>query len=151
MRVHGYKLVIFALGCVLLAGCNAPPDAPAFHPETPAQAAALANFDSVVKPLLLNSCGRCHVGLNHQGGFNMTTRALLLKGGKHGVPVVPGDPEASLLVKLIRHQGPADHPMSMPSEDKLTDAEKRAGKDRLTDAEIATIANWIADGAVMDR
>ena len=77
--------------------------------------------------------------MNHKGGFNLSTRALLLRGGKHGAAVVPGDPDNSLLVQLVRHQGPSDHPMNMPP------------KGDLSPEEIAAIAKWIADGAVMDR
>ena len=37
--------------------------------------------------------------------------------------MVPGDPAASLLVKLIRHEGPPDDPKPMPPKGKLTDAD----------------------------
>lgn len=123
-----------------LTGCGPVPEPPpTFHPSTPAEAAALTYFQDSVKPTLRQNCYRCHFGLNHKGGFNLSTRALLLKGGKHGVAVVPGQPESSLLVRLIRHQGPADHPMPMPQKGKLSDAE------------IASIGKWIGDGAIMDR
>jgi cytochrome c551/c552 len=38
---------------------------------------------------------------------------------------------------LIRHEGPVDHPMPMPPKSKLSDAD------------IATITQWIQAGAVM--
>lgn len=98
----------------------------------------MSYFTGTVKPVLRTNCYRCHFGLNHKGNFNLSTRELLLKGGKSGVDVMPGDPEGSVLVKAIRHEG-GDHPMPMPPKDKLADAD------------IASIAKWIADGAVMDR
>lgn len=101
-------------------------------------AAKLAFYHDSVKPILQTNCYRCHSGMNHRGGFSMATRTLLLKGGHEGTVVVPGNPEASLLVALIRHQGPKNDPMPMPPKSKLSDAE------------IATITRWIADGAVMD-
>ena len=123
----------------LLAGCGPAPEPPAtFHPSTPAEAAALSYFQSAVKPVLRENCYRCHFGMNHKGGFNLSTRELLLKGGKNGVDVIPGDPAHSMLVKAVRHEG-GDHPMPMPPKDKLDDAE------------IAAISRWIQDGAVMDR
>jgi len=50
---------------------------------------------------------------------------------------VPGHPEQSLLIKLIRHEGPANDPMPMPPKSKLSDAD------------IATITEWVRNGAVM--
>ena len=124
----------------LLTGCGPEPEPPAtFHPSTPAEAAALSYFMSDVKPVLRQNCYRCHFGLNHKGNFNLSTRELLLKGGKSGVDVLPGDPDASTLVKAIRHEGPGNHPMPMPPKGKLEDKD------------IAAISKWIADGAVMDR
>ncbi len=129
-----------AAGLLLITGCGPGPEPPpTFHPSTPAEAAALTYFQTSVKPVLRGNCYRCHWGLNHKGNFNMGTREALLKGGDRGVAVVPGHPEQSLLVKLIRHEGPADHPMPMPPKDKLEDSE------------IAAITKWIADGAIMDR
>ncbi len=124
----------------VLSGCGPVVEPPAtFHPSTPAEAAALTYFTATVKPILRENCYRCHFGLNHKGGFNLSTRQQLLRGGNHGVAVVPSHPETSLLVRLIRHEGPADHPMPMPQKGKLSDGE------------IASISRWIADGAVMDR
>ena len=128
------------LSALLLSGCGPteePP--PTFHPSTPQEAAALTYFQETVKPELRQNCYRCHFGLNHKGGFNLSTRDLLLKGGKHGPAVIPGSPDGSLLLRLVRHQGPPEHPMNMPP------------KGQLSPEEVAVIAKWIADGAVMDR
>ena len=61
-----------------------------------------------------------------------------MKGGRDGVVIVPGDPANSLLVKLIRHEGPANDPMPMPSK-----------APKMSDADIATIEQWVKAGAVM--
>ncbi len=123
-----------------LTGCGPAPEPPAtFHPSTREEAAALTYFQGAVKPVLRENCYRCHAGMNHKGGFNLSTRALLLQGGKHGAAVVPGQPDSSLLLRLVRPQGPSDHPMNMPP------------KGQLSADEIAAIAKWIAAGAVMDR
>lgn len=76
--------------------------------------------------------------MNHRGGLSMQTQAGLRKGGHSGPAIVPGDPEKSLLVRLIRHEGPADHPMPMPNKG-----------DKLSAADIATIEQWIKAGAIM--
>jgi mono/diheme cytochrome c family protein len=96
-------------------------------------------YTTQVKPIFDANCARCHGGLNKRGGLNMDTRESLLKGGRDGAVVVPGDPDHSLLVKLIRHEGPADDPMPMPPK-----------RPKLSDADIATIARWIKAGAIMN-
>ena len=139
-RSRGHYLIAALGTCLLLAGCGPEPDPPpTFHPSTPAESAALAYFTGTVKPVLRQNCYRCHSGLNHKSNFNLSARELLLKGGSNSPDVVPGHPENSLLVKLIRHANPAEHPASMPP------------KGRLSDTEIAAIEQWIADGAIMDR
>lgn len=95
-------------------------------------------YTTKVKPIFETNCGRCHLGESHRGAFNMNTRESMLKGGHHGTALVPGDPKASLLVKLIRHEGPADDPMNMPPN-----------KDKISDADIATVEQWVKAGAVM--
>jgi len=77
-------------------------------------AAALKMYSDKVVPIFQANCYRCHGGMNHRGGFQMDTKAGMAKGGHDGAVLVPGSPEKSLLVKLIRHEGPADDPMPMP-------------------------------------
>ena len=111
-------------------------------PFAPVQAAEDASkpefYTSRVKPIFDANCARCHGGANHRGGLNMDTREALLKGGHDGAVIVPGDPSKSLLVKLIRHEGPKDNPMPMPDKRK-----------KLSDADIAIVERWIQAGAVM--
>ena len=94
-------------------------------------------YTTKVRPIFETNCYRCHGGMNHRGGLSLATKAGILKGGKDGAVVVPGNPGASLLVKLIRHEGPVEDPKPMPPKDKLSDAD------------IATVERWIRAGAVM--
>jgi mono/diheme cytochrome c family protein len=96
-------------------------------------------YTTKVKPIFETNCGRCHLGTNHRGGLNLDTRDAMLKGGHDGAVIVPGDPGKSLLVKLIRHEGPADDPMPMPPPPK----------EKISDADIATVTAWVKAGAVM--
>jgi len=95
-------------------------------------------YTAKVKPILDTNCARCHMGTAHRGGLNFETHDGLMKGGKDGVVVVPGDPSKSLLVKLIRHEGPVEDPMPMPQN-----------KPKMSDADIAVITQWVKAGAVM--
>ena len=101
--------------------------------------ATVAFYSERVQPILQKNCYTCHGGMNHRGGFNMQTRAGMLKGGKDGVAVVPGDPAKSLLVLLMRHEGPADDPMPMPPPPRP----------KVADADIAIVGQWVRAGAIM--
>jgi mono/diheme cytochrome c family protein len=98
-----------------------------------------AFYTQRVQPVLQTNCYGCHGGMNHRGGLSMVTRASLLKGGHDGAVIVPGNAGQSLLIKLIRHEGPANDPMPMPPKPH----------DKLSDADIATITQWVQAGAVM--
>ena len=97
-----------------------------------------AFYTEKVRPILQTNCGKCHFDMNHKGGLSLMTKASTLKGGRDGAVIVPGDPANSLLVKLIRHEGPPDDPKPMPPKSP-----------KISDADIATITAWVKAGAVM--
>lgn len=109
---------------VAAAGSDPDPASPEFYTQK-------------VLPIFQDNCFRCHGGMNHRGGLSLQTHEGIVKGGHHGSDVVPGHPEDSLLLKLIRHEGPADDPMPMPPKSKISDAD------------IATVEQWIKAGAIM--
>ena len=115
------------------------PDAPVSAQTAAAgvDPASIEFYTSSVQPILKTNCYSCHGGINHRGGLKLDTKAGMLKGGKEGVVLTPGHPEDSLLIKLIRHEGPANDPMPMPLKGKLSDAD------------IATITAWVKAGAIM--
>jgi mono/diheme cytochrome c family protein len=105
-------------------------------------AAPADEYTTIVKPIFAGHCMPCHSADHHRGGLILETPDGIMKGGKmDGVVVVPGHPEQSLLVKLIRHEGPADDPMPMPPPPH----------EKLSDADIAAITQWIQDGAVFPK
>ncbi|HEY0162611.1 MAG TPA: c-type cytochrome domain-containing protein [Edaphobacter sp.] len=91
-------------------------------------------YTAKVKPIFQSNCFRCHAGMNRRGGLSMSTHAGMMKGGKDGVVIVPGDPAKSLLMRGIRHEGSVK---PMPPKSKLSDTD------------TATIERWIRAGAVM--
>jgi mono/diheme cytochrome c family protein len=97
-----------------------------------------AFYTERVKPILVANCGKCHFDMNHKGGLSLATKASTMKGGRDGVVLIPGDAANSLLVKLIRHEGPANDPMPMPAK-----------APKMSDADIAVIEQWVKAGAVM--
>ncbi len=106
-----------------------------------AQAAPAANtpefYTQRVLPIFKDNCYHCHGGMFHRGGLSMSSREGLMKGGHDGAVIVPGNAEQSLLIKLIRHEGPVDDPMPMPPKHKMSDDD------------IAIVTQWVQAGAVM--
>ncbi len=125
----------FAALTLVAALFPARPSPPVHADENPASPEF---YTTRVRPILETNCFRCHGGMNHRGGLNMETRASLLKGGHSGPALVPGDPARSLLVRLIRHQGPPSDPMPMPP----------SPRPKLSDADIHTLEQWIQAGAL---
>ena len=96
-------------------------------------------FARDIQPLLERSCVACHSGEKAKGGFQVTDRTSLLKGGKRGEPVVvPGKSDASPLLHLVQDQV---EDLEMPP------LGKRGKFPALTKDEIAKFSGWIAQGA----
>lgn len=130
------------IGAIALAALSLAAAAILWQPrDVAAQASPAPNsaefYTQRVQPILKDNCYRCHGGFNHRGGLSLATRAGMLRGGHDGTVLVPGDAAKSLLVRLIRHEGPANDPMPMPPKSKISDAD------------IATIMQWVQAGAVM--
>jgi hypothetical protein len=99
---------------------------------------AEAFFESKVRPVLVTHCYSCHAAAPHKikGGLALDTRAGWATGGDSGPAIVPGQPDASLLIKAIRY---TDESMRMPPKGKLP-AET-----------IAVLEEWVRQGAVDPR
>src|SRR5438046_3181515 len=58
-------------------------------------------FETSVRPVLAANCYDCHAD-EKMGGLRVDSREALLKGGKSGPALVPGDPDNSLLIQAVR-------------------------------------------------
>lgn len=99
---------------------------------------ALANADvflDVVQPILNARCVACHGESRSDGDLRLDSFEAIVAGGEHGGAIVAGDPAESLL--LQRLYLPLDHKEHMPP----------AGRPQPTDADLAVLDWWIADGA----
>src|SRR5881396_3733840 len=89
-------------------------------------------FETRVRPVLAANCYECHTD-QRNGGLRVDSREALLKGGRRGPAIVPGDPDNSLLIQAVR---------------QVDDALKMPKGGRLAPAEIGALAEWIRGGAV---
>jgi len=97
----------------------------------PARAADPVDFARDVRPLLSNSCFKCHGPASQMGKVRLDTRDAAVKSGA----IVPGSPDKSLLVERVCE--PNDDARMPPAE---------AGA-RLTADQVKMLKQWIAEGA----
>ena len=108
------------------------PAACLFAADEPAPTAeALAFFEKEVRPLLIQTCQKCHGPKKQEASLRLDARAHVLKGGDSGPAIVLSEPEKSRLIEAIRYQGD----VKMPPSGKLRDEQ------------IAVLVKWIKLGA----
>ncbi len=91
-------------------------------------------FEKKVRPLLAENCYKCHSvnAKRLEAGLLLDSRSNHLRGGDTGPAIVPGDAEASLLIKAIRYESAS---YEMPPKGKLPNEA------------IDTFVQWINMGA----
>jgi hypothetical protein len=122
-------LLVFAI--LLTGGVRAPL---AQAQEKPPDKAALAFFESKIRPVLVKECYSCHSVETKKGpkaGLFLDSREGILAGGDSGKVIVPGKPTESLLVKALHGDGVPEMPQ----------------KGKLPDAVIADFEKWVKMGA----
>ena len=95
-------------------------------------------YTQQVQPIFAAHCTRCHGDSNPRGGLSLGSRQDMLLDRRNKPVIIPGDAANSLLVRLIRHEGPPNDPMPMPSK-----------RERLSDADIAIVERWVLAGAIV--
>ncbi len=92
-------------------------------------------YADIVAPILERRCVQCHKESKSKGKFRMDSYELLVKGGKEGAGLKPGNSAESQI--LIRMLLPKDDEEHMPPE----------GKTAVEDHEFAVMKWWIDNGA----
>lgn len=94
------------------------------------------DYETHVAPILQAHCFDCHGAETQESGLRLDLRAAILRGGESGEPAaVTGNSTSSHLIKLVSGNDPE---RIMPPDD-----------DRLSGAEIKTLAAWIDSGMKM--
>ncbi len=98
---------------------------------------AALSFKKDIQPLINKKCMSCHYPENE---FNSSQLVLatyedMMKGGKHGPPVVPGNAKKSILYQKLTPNPPFGNQMPDMKDDKLTTEQ------------LKLIAEWINQGA----
>jgi uncharacterized membrane protein len=91
------------------------------------------SFAGTVQPILVDHCKRCHDVGSERSVLMLMTHEGVMKGGKNGAVVVPGDPDASQIIGSVeKKKTPYMPPKVFPA---------------LTPDRIASIRAWISEGA----
>ena len=96
-------------------------------------------YDHVVKPILANTCYKCHGEKKDKGDLRLHTPEAIKTGGDEGDAIVPGSVTDSLIIERILL--PEDDDDVMPPE----------GKKQLTAEQKKLLSWWIEQGAVFDK
>jgi hypothetical protein len=94
----------------------------------------LVYFETHIRPLLAQHCYSCHSSRADriEGDLLLDSRPDWMKGGERGPVIVPGDVDASLLIRAVRY---GDSDLQMPPDRKLPPEE------------IARLEQWVRIGA----
>ena len=103
--------------------------------ESEPQAARDSFYAVRVAPLLDARCAGCHGARRQKGQLRLDSFAAVMRGGRHGAAILPGDAANSMLITRI----------SLPASDDK--AMPPSGKTPLTADEVTGIRLWIAAGA----
>ena len=96
------------------------------------------DYAAKIAPLFEEHCVDCHAADDPDGELNLETFTSMIKGGKAGKVITPGNAQDSLLVKFIEgRSGKEGKNRFMPP----------GKKEHLTPSEIALIRQWIDAGA----
>jgi len=96
--------------------------------------AAITQNDVI--PIMLRHCTGCHGLLQREGGLDLRTKAAMLRGGKSGPAILPGNPEKSLVLKRILAN-------QMPPPNRLVEGSVKP----VDQSEVELLVRWIAAGA----
>jgi hypothetical protein len=97
-----------------------------------ATAVGATDFQKDVLPVFEKYCLGCHAAGIRMGSFECDTYEGVMRGATHGAVVNPGNAKESRLYLTLTGEIAPAMPMSM---------------ERLSEAEIATVRNWINEGA----
>ncbi len=89
------------------------------------------DFEKHIRPIFINRCAECHGAETQWAELRVDSLENLLQGGEHGPALLPGKPEASLLIQAVERTGELQMPPETP----------------LSVQEVSLLKRWILQGA----
>jgi hypothetical protein len=104
---------------------------PGTHAQAADEPSAAEFFETAVRPILVDVCGRCHGQQKQRGGLRVDSRDAILAGGENGPAISIRQPDKSRLIEAVRRKGDLKMPPDTP----------------LTERQIAALTRWVELGA----
>jgi len=140
------KVLYSAVGLFLAGGAvcnnqkpvanNLPPLQTADNNQADHKSHGALGYTHDIKPFLTTHCVECHGGQRSKAGYNFEGYDVLMRGGRKGPAVVPGEPDKSMVVRVLSGQGKRMPPPMYKHQPKPEDVEM--------------LKAWIAAGAKDD-
>jgi len=90
-------------------------------------------FSAKIEPILKERCYECHSHAKKmKGGLTLDSKSGWEQGGDNGAALVPGKPDESLLIKMVLW---------------IDDDHQMPPKEKISEAEIALLEEWVKRGA----
>ena len=100
------------------------------------QEKSVVDYANDIAPIFEEHCLHCHGEDEQESNLRLDSRPRMLRGGDSGLSaVVPGKPDKSYLIEVIKH---IDEEMAMPPDE-----------DKIASKQIELIERWIQQGAVV--
>lgn len=104
----------------------------------------VVSYAKDVAPVIARYCLPCHAEESQNSSeLSLDTHALLMEGGEHGTPVVPGKPDESILIQKLLPKPPFGETMPL----KMRRRSAGVAAKKLTEQEIELLKEWIRQGA----
>lgn len=100
--------------------------------------AQTVSFIKDVAPILKENCFACHGAKNPKGKLDLTRYEAIRHGGTKDDPIVPGKPDESYLIDVLK------------AKDKTRMPPKESG-DALSKEKIKVLETWVSQGAKLDN
>ena len=96
-------------------------------------------YADIIQPIFEDKCYTCHNKRKKKGGLRLDEPSFILKGGKDGKVIKPGNAaESDMIKRILLPRNEEDH---MPPKDKP----------QLKENEIEILHWWVSTGATFDR
>ncbi|HZL90432.1 MAG TPA: c-type cytochrome domain-containing protein, partial [Pirellulaceae bacterium] len=103
-------------------------------------AAEPVRFNRDIRPIMADTCFKCHGPAKHEAGLRLDGRDQATKAAESGeTPIVPGEPDKS---ELVRRIFAADESERMPPPE---------ARKTLTAEQKDLLKRWVAEGAQYEK
>jgi uncharacterized membrane protein len=140
MKINTWLKFTFTLAAPLAMALTASADDATPGTLPPAATKQGVTYAGDIKPILDNSCVKCHSGDKPKGHLKLDSLDGVLKGGKDGKVIVAGDSAKSMLIQAVAH-------LSKDDDDWMPPLHNRANIGPLTPDQIGLLRAWIDQGA----